>query len=243
MSTTVLKKNTFLIGIFVIFAFVPLFFTYAEDEDTLDSLRARIIELEAEVTQLKADIVKARGDVESVQAELALTRDLFVGMEGDDVKRLQEWLAQFKDIYPEGIVTGYYGPLTERAIKRLQQKHGLEQAGTVGAQTREKIRVMLAEGASLENIPAGLAKKVTVVTTADADEVLLRISGKGKVNICQNGKTIEVAVASLRAHIQRGATGGVCPVDTDTSDDDEDEEGEEEEGEDEGEEENDEGTE
>ena len=226
MNTVLFKRSVSLVGLFALLASAPFFFTHAEEEeDALESLRARITELEAEVTQLKADLAKAKGDVESVQAELNLTRDLFVGMEGDDVRRLQEWLAQFKDIYPEGMVTGYYGPLTERAVKRLQEKHGLEQVGSVGLQTREKIRVMLKDGATVEGMPGGLAKRVTVVSEADAgDDVLLRISGKGKVNICQNGKTIEVSVASLRAHIQRGATGGVCPADRTSSDDDEEDE-------------------
>jgi peptidoglycan hydrolase-like protein with peptidoglycan-binding domain len=41
-------------------------------------------------------------------------------MSGEDVSRLQELLSLLPDIYPEKLVTGYYGESTERAVQRLQ---------------------------------------------------------------------------------------------------------------------------
>ena len=41
------------------------------------------------------------------------------------------------------MVTGYFGLLTEAAIKRLQEKHGIESIGIVGPKTRAKINEIL----------------------------------------------------------------------------------------------------
>lgn len=65
--------------------------------------------------------------------------DLVRGVKNDDVKRLQELLAQDKEIYPEGLTTGFFGPATERAVRKFQAKHGISQVGRVGPQTRAKL--------------------------------------------------------------------------------------------------------
>ncbi|HEX5774942.1 MAG TPA: peptidoglycan-binding protein [Candidatus Paceibacterota bacterium] len=51
---------------------------------------------------------------------------------GSAVTRLQAMLAQDPNIYPEGSVTGYFGPLTDRAVKAFQVKHGIASAGSQG---------------------------------------------------------------------------------------------------------------
>lgn len=63
------------------------------------------------------------------------TQVLEPGMQNDEVKELQTFLSQFKDIYPEGVVNGYYGPSTEAAVIRCQQKFGLPITGKVGPKT------------------------------------------------------------------------------------------------------------
>ncbi|MFH1534763.1 MAG: peptidoglycan-binding protein [Patescibacteria group bacterium] len=70
------------------------------------------------------------------------------GMTSDDVKRLQELLASDSEIYPEGIVSGWFGSLTKRAVQRFQAKHGIVSSGNeattgyglVGPKTRAKIQ-------------------------------------------------------------------------------------------------------
>ena len=69
----------------------------------------------------------------------AFTKTLHIGSTGDQVKQLQEFLKQFPDIYPEGLVTGYFGVLTENAVKRFQIEGGLEVLGVVGPITRDKL--------------------------------------------------------------------------------------------------------
>lgn len=69
----------------------------------------------------------------------SLTRNLFTGSTGDDVRWLQEFLIG-EGVYPEARITGYFGSLTRSAAIRFQQKHGIfPQIGYVGVKTRAKI--------------------------------------------------------------------------------------------------------
>jgi len=58
-----------------------------------------------------------------------------------DVRRLQTLLATDKLIYPQGLVTGYFGSLTFQAVKKFQEVHGvavqnMAGVGVVGPLTR-----------------------------------------------------------------------------------------------------------
>lgn len=120
-----------------------------------------IEELEAKIAQLKTQIEQLQLQLKSMrQTEmeiLQLTQQLRKGMTGEDVKLLQEVLATDPEIYPEGLVTGFFGVLTSNAVKRLQKLAGLEQVGQVGPKTLSKINELLKEGAgSSGKVPPGL---------------------------------------------------------------------------------------
>lgn len=70
------------------------------------------------------------------QESVGITTVLHPGDHGNDVSLLQAVLAADPSVYPEGIVSGYFGPLTEAAVSRFQAKHNLEQVGQVGPKTR-----------------------------------------------------------------------------------------------------------
>jgi len=82
-----------------------------------------------------------------------ISKNLSYGMQGEEIKCLQEFLkSQGPEIYPEGLITGYFGKLTLSAVKRFQQKYskeilaplGLTQpTGFVGPSTRAKINQLL----------------------------------------------------------------------------------------------------
>jgi len=57
-------------------------------------------------------------------------RSLKMGSSGDDVKRLQQFLARDASVYPEGSVSGYYGSLTEAAVRRWQVKYNIVSSGS-----------------------------------------------------------------------------------------------------------------
>jgi hypothetical protein len=65
----------------------------------------------------------------------------------NEVSLLQRFLAQDQTLYPEGQITGYFGPLTQRAVQRFQARAGIVNYGTpyttgygsVGVRTRAAI--------------------------------------------------------------------------------------------------------
>jgi peptidoglycan hydrolase-like protein with peptidoglycan-binding domain len=75
-----------------------------------------------------------------------ITSQLDPGSRGENVTNLQMFLAANPNIYPEGIVTGYYGPLTETAVKQFQSQYGIDLVGRVGPLTMQKINNLIANG-------------------------------------------------------------------------------------------------
>ncbi len=64
--------------------------------------------------------------LEITGVRLELTTDLKRGDIGYEVKLLQSWLAQDAAVYPQAIINGLFGPKTESAVIRLQEKHASE---------------------------------------------------------------------------------------------------------------------
>jgi len=133
--------------------------TIATLQAQIESLRAKIIEMNAQAEALKKAQSEVKETVKDVKGTLQILKQLKPGMTSDEVKKLQEILATDSDIYPEGIVSGYYGKLTEKAVKKLQNKFCLDQVGLVGPKTMAKINELLTEGAGNSGkVPAGLLR-------------------------------------------------------------------------------------
>ena len=71
----------------------------------------------------------------SAQSSAALQ----MGMSGASVTNLQNILKSDPSIYPQGLVTGYFGAATQGAIIKIQAKYGLPQTGIVDAATLQVI--------------------------------------------------------------------------------------------------------
>lgn len=67
-----------------------------------------------------------------------LDTDLQSGNTGTQVKTLQKYLSK-ENLYPEKAISGWFGPLTEEAVKKFQLKYGIDVNGKVGGKTREKL--------------------------------------------------------------------------------------------------------
>lgn len=61
------------------------------------------------------------------------------------VEQLQKNLSSDSSIYPEKIITGYFGFLTQKAVKRFQARHGIRQTGYVGHLTRARLNQLYRE--------------------------------------------------------------------------------------------------
>jgi len=78
---------------------------------------------------------------------VSISVSLSFGARGDAVTKLQQFLSQDKEIYPDGIVSGYFGALTQGAVQRYQARYGIVTSGSaattgygsVGPKTRAKL--------------------------------------------------------------------------------------------------------
>jgi peptidoglycan hydrolase-like protein with peptidoglycan-binding domain len=78
-----------------------------------------------------------------------LTAQIDYGQTSTNVTNLQTFLASSPTIYPQGRITGYFGPLTKSAVMNFQAAYGLPQVGRVGPATLAKINGLIMSGIAL----------------------------------------------------------------------------------------------
>lgn len=81
-----------------------------------------------------------------VYAYTTITSQLDQGERNADVTSLQTLFADNASIYPEALITGYFGSLTKAAVLRFQALYGIDQVGRVGPITRDKINSIITTG-------------------------------------------------------------------------------------------------
>lgn len=121
-------------------------------ETRIADLLLQIVEIQRKLSELRAKLAVLQGVATSIPCK-RFERDLFYGMQGPEVRCLQEFLkAQGPEIYPEGLVTGNFLELTKAAVIRFQEKYAAEilaslgfakGTGFVGPLTRAKINELL----------------------------------------------------------------------------------------------------
>ncbi|MGB9743541.1 MAG: peptidoglycan-binding domain-containing protein, partial [Minisyncoccales bacterium] len=121
----------------------------------LDQLQAEINRLLSLINYLKDRLAESLGGalVAEMPTDCQFTALLKYGDRNNDVRCLQIFLKnQGTAIYPEGLVTGYFGQLTQAAVIRFQEKYAQEilaplglskGTGIVGPNTNAKIRNLL----------------------------------------------------------------------------------------------------
>src|SRR4030042_97515 len=148
-------------------------------QQQVEQLKTQIQILQTQIESLKQTKQEIKETAEEIKETLQLMKQLQYGMTGEDVRLLQEILATDPDIYPEGLITGYYGNLTQNAVKRFQKLAGLDQIGRVGPKTVSKINELLIEGAGKSGkvppgllIAPGIRKKLGYTPAVPADQEL-----------------------------------------------------------------------
>lgn len=118
-------------------------------EQQIAGLLAQVQELQRRIAEIEKNrpgtsVPAASSPVSSSAAPLfagALAR----GANGPTVTLLQEKLKTDPALYPEGLVTGFFGPKTEAALKRFQERYLLSPSGILDEATRNKANEIFAE--------------------------------------------------------------------------------------------------
>lgn len=74
-----------------------------------------------------------------------LKAELKLNDRGEEVKILQSALATDKEVYPEGLISGFFGQATEKAVNRFQRKQGLDETGSINSETMVKFNIVYGE--------------------------------------------------------------------------------------------------
>lgn len=148
MSFSSLQKTAFLFlaGILVA-GLLPFSFVRAQTLDArslIDLFQKQIAALQEQITSLQNSSSGSTNAPDTTLQNIVLfSVYLEKGVSGQEVKNLQQVLSGFSDIYPEKIISGYFGLLTEKAVKRFQQKYGIDALGVVGPRTRAKLNELI----------------------------------------------------------------------------------------------------
>ncbi len=149
-----MPQKKFLTLFFITIFFITPIFSFAQNidqESLIKQLLKQVQDLVKQIQDLQQQVSSIQSEF-SNQPEIAsstapkeamppkLTRNLYRGSYGNDVRELQKFLSQDKKIYPERLITGYFGPLTEKALKKWQEKNGIKPAGIVGSKTIAKFQ-------------------------------------------------------------------------------------------------------
>gem|GEM_PF-1280205 len=236
MNYTQSVSRIFLALFIMFFMVFGISTTSAKAQETIESDRIaelidRIQELQAQVKALQEQYAGLQTEIQEV---MQLTRTLSTGMSGEDVEELQELLATDTELYPEGLVTGFYGPMTERAIERLQARFGIEQVGNVGPITQRTLNELF-KNYRKEQKNIFKAISVEVEDGEDDDEVDFTEYQPGVTNvlICHGPRgneskkhTIAVGGPAVQVHIEgHGDSFGSCDGDEDGDEDSDEDDG------------------
>lgn len=104
--------------------------------------------------------------LEPAPATEHLTADMKRGDKSLEVVHLQQVLNTVS-VHPSGLTTGYFGPLTESALRQFQAKYSLPQTGIADAPTRAVLN-SLSQGWVVMGAPTDIANLQTDLKRGDS---------------------------------------------------------------------------
>jgi peptidoglycan hydrolase-like protein with peptidoglycan-binding domain len=132
-------------------------------------------------------ILVSTGLIAQAYAYNPISSQLDFGSRGYDVTNLQTFFADNSSIYPEGLITGYFGGLTKASVLKFQAQYGLDQAGRVGPVTLAKINSIIASGGWVAHDVAGPSfYNVTESNTNTSATFNLNTDEKTSVRVAYN---------------------------------------------------------
>src|SRR3989344_7118476 len=154
--------------------------------------------------------VENKGEAPGASACGFLMRSLKRGHQGDDVKELQEYLKGIGDFSDDA--TGYFGPKTEEALKRLQARNSVVASGdanttgygVLGPRTRNVLMAHCKEGLNLRQKPD------SATTTNSAPKPTCTLTASESV--VESGEDVTLTWSSTNATYASTASGGKGPT-------------------------------
>ena len=182
-------------------------------DSVLNRVSSLISELQALETDLKALAAQEGGTAVSAPVTTAtpavinganrITQNVSFGETNDDITRIQRLLATDPEIYPDAIISGFFGSKTEAAIGRLQARYNLEAVGVVGPATEALLNLIFATYPD-ENYPANVLSGTTpTATTATTPSPTRTTVSTPSSNVSSAGAG---AVKAIEAEFDRGET-------------------------------------
>jgi peptidoglycan hydrolase-like protein with peptidoglycan-binding domain len=154
-------------------AIIGLLQSFGAEQSVIDNVRV----------SLTGDISSGGGGGSSYSCP-TLKYNMYFGIEDNEtngeVTTLQKFLARDNSVYPEGDITGYFGPMTERAVQKWQTKHGVVSSGTAdttgygaaGPKTREAIKMSCGGSVILSSPPVMLPPVIECPTVSLPADIL-----------------------------------------------------------------------
>ena len=99
---------------------------------------------------VKEEVIYKNPDFEPITPSTHFVETLKRGDKDIEVEHLQEVLARDEGLYPEKLITGYFGILTEQALKKFQKRHNLSQTGITDSATQQKLSIVSRSSVKLE---------------------------------------------------------------------------------------------
>ncbi len=172
------------------------------------TLQAQIAQLLQQIKALQVQITQIKTVQKTIAKSFAALRtQMRVGSRGKGVRVLQKLLASDPSIYPQGLVTGYYGRLTEAAVKKFQENHGISPVGQVGPETRMLLNSFLKRATS--TIPMNFLREVESergsATSTNRMVMICHRAGNSGMMVSER-----IARRALFFHVRRGDSVGEC---------------------------------
>jgi peptidoglycan hydrolase-like protein with peptidoglycan-binding domain len=158
------------------------------------------------ISLLSVGVAQANGYY-IVSADTPLTNQMGIGSTGSDVSKLQTFLASNSDLYSGGLVTGYFGPLTNAAVIQYQLGYGISPVGHVGPVTLASMNNTMARGYGID-VYGSTIYGTSVSTTSNSATINWTATGynSGKVFYSTSPISAIPAVGQFTAPIFVGAT-------------------------------------
>jgi len=134
---------------------------------TTADLQAQIATLLAQISSLQSQLGTTTTGTTTTAA--CFTKNLTVGSKGAEVTLLQQKLG----ITP---ATGYFGPMTKKAVLKFQKDNGIAQVGNVGPMTRAKLNALYCAATTTTTTGTTTTTTTTTGTTVVATGTGLTVS-------------------------------------------------------------------